>query len=92
METDSVSSNSTAWTASYSNILVGEIVTLDYFKTTASDLVVTFPAGTIVGVLSVGKQTATTMTIQGSATSEWAIIIQRMSPTRYWAYYSNIQQ
>ena len=83
-EMDSVSSNSTAWTASYSNILVGQTVQVNYWKTTASDCTITFPSGTTVSNSCPGKPSGLTLVVQGTSANEFFTLwVQRITSTQY---------
>ncbi len=81
-ETDSVSSNATAVTVSYSNIILGEIAKVEYWKTTATDAVLTFPTGTIVSAAQPGVS-GQTLTLHSTTSGQFTIWIDRITNTKY---------
>ena len=70
-------SDSTAWTATYNNILDGETVEIDYYKTTASNTVITFPSGTVVSASCDGFVSGLTLTLFSTTSGEFGITILR---------------
>ena len=67
----------TAITFSYSNIPDGATVSIDYFKTTATNSVLTFPAGTVVSQSCNAIVSGLTATLVSTASGEFEITVIR---------------
>lgn len=83
------SSSLTAWTMVYSGIGDGTVLTIDYQKTTTSDCVITFPAGSILSTHSdVSAIVSSTMTLQSTINGRYLIKIRNINS----AYHIFIEQ
>lgn len=67
----------TAFSFSYSNIADGSTVGIDYYKTTATNCVITFPAGTVVSQSCNAIVSGVTATLVSTSSGEFEITVIR---------------
>lgn len=73
------SSALTAWTAVYASIGDGTQLVIDYLKTTATGLVLTFPASTVISAASDAVVSGVTATLTSTNVGRFSIVVTNIN-------------